>query len=386
MTASPYAVDLRPLADPAGLEARWTALEAKAGDGGLFRSWMWVGAWLAALPAEVAPLLLSVTRDGADAGLAVLVAGRQTRHGFVNTRSLHLTETGRGDLDGLTVEYNGLLGAAEDRGAIERAALDALLDHHNDWDELFLSGLTPADLAAWRAAAEARGMWEHARNVTPYYYVDLAAVRDGAGDYMDGLSRNTRQQLRRAVREYEKAGPLALTVAADAEQALAFFATMKDLHQAYWNERGQPGAFANPIFETVHQALIRDHTADGGVQMVRVQCGDADVGYLYNLVHGGRVYGYQSGFCYEADSKRKPGLVSHYLAIEHNIAAGAGVYDFMAGRGQHKGSLSSVQEDMAWITLQRRRPVLRLERGLKGLRRWWLARKAPADGEAPPAG
>ena len=104
------------------------------------------------------------------------------------------------------------------------------------------------------------------------------------------------------------------------------------------------------------------------------------------LLHGGRVYGYQSGFCYEADSKRKPGLVSHYLAIEHNIAAGAGVYDFMAERGQHKGSLSSVQEDMAWITLQRRRPVLRLERGLKGLRRWWLDRKAPADGEAPPAG
>ena len=45
----------------------------------------------------------------------------------------------------------------------------------------------------------------------------------------------------------------------------------------------------------------------------------------------GVISNYQSGFLYESDSQLKPGLVSHMLAIDHNLDSGARTYDFLAG-------------------------------------------------------
>ena len=57
--------------------------------------------------------------------------------------------------------------------------------------------------------------------------------------------------------------------------------------------------------------------------MLRITAGGRIIGYLYNFVHAGHVYNYQSGFAYEDDPVVKPGFVSHYLAIEHYLAGTA---------------------------------------------------------------
>jgi len=200
--------------------------------------------------------------------------------------------------------------------------------------------------------------------------VELAAVRAGGRPYLDGLSANTRQQLRRAMRGYEARGPLRLTVAATAAEALAWFERLATLHQATWTGRGREGAFAYPFFARFHRALIERHHAAGLVELAKVTAGEGEVGYLYNFLWRGRVLSYQSGFAYEADARLKPGLVSHALCIERHLAAGAAAYDFLAGDARYKTSLGRPGPRSAYLILQRPRLKFAVERGLARAKRF----------------
>jgi CelD/BcsL family acetyltransferase involved in cellulose biosynthesis len=77
--------------------------------------------------------------------------------------------------------------------------------------------------------------------------------------------------------------------------------------------------------------VIETSFPEGGIEIVRVSCGNAPIGYIHCLVRGGWIGSYLSGFDYEADNKVKPGLVSFYLYIEHKLKTGGEVFDFLAG-------------------------------------------------------
>ena len=173
------------------------------------------------------------------------------------------------------------------------------------------------------------------------HYVDLEALRRSGGEYLGLLGSHTRYNVRRSIREYEKLGPLVLESAASPEQASAFLSGLRQLHQAYWQQKGLPGSFANPFFNEFHAELIRSHFAEGAIQLLRMSAGKAVLGYLYNFVDQGRVYNYQSGYDYELCPKQysRPGFVTHVYAVEFNRTAGHHIYDFMAGDSEYKQTL-----------------------------------------------
>lgn len=361
---APLDFDLAEPAEPARLEPEWRALEAESAPS-FFLSWAWIGSWLETLPTAARPQILSARQGTATVALGLLCRRDVTRHGFVRSNGVFLNETGDPALDSLTIEHNGLLTRRDlDAGATLTDALRFLTDRAPDWNELGIGGLVP------RGPLPAiPGLRQHINAVKPAPYVDLATIRAKGTAYLDSLSANTRQQVRRARRLYESRGALSFATARDAAEALSYLAELKTLHQAYWTARAKPGSFSNPYFERFHDRLIRDHFADNVIRLHRIAAGDHVIGYLYNFRYRGRVSAYQSGFRYEADPKLKPGLVSHALAIESALSDGDSVYDFLAGEAQHKRSLGTASTDMLWLTWQRDAWVFRLEDGLRRLKR-----------------
>jgi CelD/BcsL family acetyltransferase involved in cellulose biosynthesis len=349
-----------PISDLDAVGTLWEDLETRS-DHSLFQSWGWIGTWLASLPARERPGLLVGRCDGRVVALATLGRRMRWRYGWQFIRGLFLNETGDPRLDALTIEYNGILTERALGPAIAIQALRYLLERVEAWDELCLSGVAEPDLEASRAV----GLQPHIRAHQPCDYVDLAAIRAAGGDYLTQISRNARYQIRRALRRYEERGELSVTAAASVGEALEFLAALKTLHQSYWVSRGKPGSFANPYFERFHCALVRNRFAHGEIELLRIAAGNEPVGYLYNLVRAGHVYGYQSGFRYEDDPAVKPGLVSHFQAIERHLAAGTAIYDFMAGGAQHKQSLGTHRTTMIWLTARRPRLRYRLEDALR---------------------
>lgn len=317
--------------DLAALETRWRALQAAASPS------FFLGAdflFTAAPQRFPDPWLLSVRAQGQD-----LALGLFNRAGGY----LRLHETGAAPWDGLFIEHNGLLLRQG-----HEAVLGPALRHAARRHRLVLSGVAPALLAAGRAAG-----WLGLRARRDVPVVDLAVLPQGdaaaaVAAYVQSLSPGTRAQIRRAWRraETQAGAALRITAAADNGEAEAFFTRLVALHQARWQAAGQPGAFADPAIIAFHRALIaRAHPA-GGVALLRVSAGEAEIGYLYNLRAGTHVMNYQAGLVAAPHAQDKPGLLCHAMAIGLARADGARAYDLLAGQSRYKSSLLT-QDDRA---------------------------------------
>jgi CelD/BcsL family acetyltransferase involved in cellulose biosynthesis len=322
-------ITLRAPPAPAVLEAAWRELETKA-DISFFQSWTWTGCLFA--ERFTRPLLLRAERDG------VVVALGLFQRGLL---SLHLGETGVAARDTIYIEHNGLLRARDGAPSIADL-LRAILRQGVIPRRVRLSGV---DTAHHAAASEVGGRIVARRaHVAPM--VDLS-VR--GRDWIAGLSANTRQQLRRSTRAY---GAPIVERAQTVAQAHDFLDALAALHQKTWRQRGLPGAFAEPFFRRFHRELIARGLPRDEIDLLRVHADGATIGYLYNFRHRGHVLAYQSGFDYAAArGAQKPGMTCHQLAIDMYAAAGAQIYDFLAGDHRYKRSLANGQTRLYWLTL-----------------------------------
>lgn len=364
-------VAIGPLPRLEQLAFEWRALEPRA-DASFFMSWSWMGAWVATVPDRAALRLVRVSRGFETVGLAIVSRRRQSWRGPLRRTALTLNATGDVDLDRITIEFNDVLADRPLAAAVRLEVIAALARIGAQWDELHLPGLASAH---WGGRPFPRRMAAAVRS-EPAFAVDLEAVRAASTEgavrdrYLGLLSANTRSQVRRSIKEYEQLGPLVLTEASSVEEALEHLGGMRGLHQAYWNERGEPGAFAHAYFEQFHRRLIGDAFARGEIQLLRLSAGESVVGYLYNFVCRGQVLNYQSGFDYRLAGKAaRPGLVMHTLAIVSAAERGLFTYDFMAGANRGKESLATVRYTMDWVTLRQPRLSFWIDDRLRDLRR-----------------
>jgi len=317
-----------PVTDFAALGRLWRQLEPEVPGHGFFQSWSWVGCLAEERYPD--PVLLRAEQDGRLLGLALF-----NRRGG----QLCLGESGDPGLDAPFIEHNAPLAPPAIGAALLRAAWGV-----RGARRLVLSGV-PAE------AMEAAGgtAWRAQRRDAPF--ADLVALRARGEGALGLCSANARQQIRRSDRFYAARGELTLTCLAD---PLAGFAAMLPLHARSWAARGKPGAFATPWMRRFHNDLITAAHPRGEVEMLHITAGGADVGYLYNFRHGGRVHAYQSGFDLAGAGRHgKPGLTSHRLAIERALAEGDSVYDFLAGADRYKLSLSQGSQPLWWVELVR---------------------------------
>jgi len=212
-----------------------------------------------------------------------------------------------------------------------------------------------------------RGLYRE-QSAVPSYWIALDLLAGDDGELYPVLSSNARQQLRRAIRQFEKFGKLRLDRAAGRSEARKFLAELKELHIATWQSRGKTHAFSRPFFEAFHQQLIERHIAEGAVQLLRASAGSRLIGYLYNFRFSDRIYAYQSGFAYD-ENRARPGAVAHALAIRDAYHYGAAIYDFLAGRNRLKESYASGSAPMFWEVVQQPRLAFRAERLARSAKR-----------------
>lgn len=380
LTDGPIRFSLEPFPGMDAMAKRWLDLEQRA-DCTSFLSWKWVGNWLALDGKE--PVVLVGQRSGQTVCLGLLEFRARFRHGVLRSRGLFLNETGDPDQDIIAIENNGLLCEAGLEEHATLAALDYLVglpDGHpllGTWDELRMGGVA----VELEAAALAHGLRLHTINRRGTAVVDLAALRREGGRYLDHLSANTRYQIRRSIRLYEQRGPLRLDRAQSSEEALAYFDGLKSLHQPYWVARTGKGAFSYPLLVQFHQRFMTTTSINTDYEILRIRCGDDDLGYIYNLVYGRWSGFYLGGFRFEDDNKLKPGMVCFALALqtqldETPLSQPVDVFDFLAGDQRYKTSLATRQPGLAWFDVQKPRLKLRIEDVARRARAYVIARTA----------
>ena len=341
----PLSIAVRPVENFRTLEFAWRELEGRS-DGSFFQSWAWTGCLAEERFAE--PWLLSAKHG--DRTVALGLFNRASRQPLRLDRPLYLGESGVPAMDSVFIEYNGLLLDRDAGGGIAEQCWSALGDGALKGARWVLGGVLPTVQAALPGNRVIR-----VRVRRPVSFHELFASAETP--IIDRLSANARQQLRRAMRGWEKIGPLTLEVARTREESVTFLNGLKTLHQRYWTGRGKPGAFAEPFFERFHRELIGRPGAGQAVDLLRVTAGTRVVGYLYNFVHRGWVAAYQSGFDFNQDADRlKPGMVCHLLAMEHYRQAGMQAYDFLGGEARYKRTLANAETELLWLEVRHKSP------------------------------
>jgi CelD/BcsL family acetyltransferase involved in cellulose biosynthesis len=79
-----------------------------------------------------------------------------------------------------------------------------------------------------------------------------------------------------------------------------------------------------------------------------------------------------SGINYQLEPNLRPGMLAHWMAIEASLATGKRSYDFLAGDARYKRSLSTAEDKVLWLVLQRPRLKLQVETWVRKAKRQWL--------------
>ena len=333
------------------LEARWHALETRSRCS-FFQSWIWIGAWLRTLCPLPRARLMSVWLDDECVGLGIVV--EQRRWFALGLKHVRLHQVGDRVADSITIEFNGVLS----RDGCEHDVLAACVAHfeHRErhWLTLYLPGLDMDGIPLERLRSPRLRLQMMTR---PTPYVDLASLRSTQQDYVSTVpGSSTRARLRRTARKLaDQFGPLACSTAVTQPDRLAFFDELVRLHQAHWDEdTGEHGAFGDPRIVAFHRALIAASTSDAGVHLMRLEAGDATVGYLYHLVWRGTSCFYQAGIDYrQVGQAGSPGLLLLASAINEFLGNGFDRYELMAGHVDYKRALAMAEGRMGWLSVDR---------------------------------
>lgn len=204
------------------------------------------------------------------------------------------------------------------------------------------------------------------------YGVDLKTLRAEDKPYINVLSKNKRQQVRRAIKAYEATGEIKLDVANSVEQAKSMLVELAELHEKTWAQRGEMGAFSSDYFTQFHNQLIEESFEKGEILVCQLATPEKVIGYIYGFVYNNEFLFYQNGFTYESDNKFKPGFVSHYYLINYFMERGLDIYDFLEGDAGYKQSLSNHARNMYELTLFKPTLINRLYLFAHGRAKAWL--------------
>ncbi len=360
----PLTTRITPLHTLEDIESKWQALEAAA-DCSFFQSWGWIGTWLAQAQRHCHLHIYQASRANEIIALAIIDIDNLKRRRIITSRTIALNESVNAEHN-MFVEYNGLLTRKGDEKLAWTQFLLDLAELAEQWDEIRLTNV-PAECADEAIAAQLNLRLVLDAENSPWI-ADLRDISD-VDSIIAKLGRKRRWQLRRSIREYEKAGPLSIDAAADIEQALAYFDEMGKLHSARWQRVGRRGAYARDNWVAFHRDLIARTFDLNNIQLLRIRCGERDIGFIYNFIWRGAALVLQTGFASEQQNILRPGYVSHLLAMQFNAELGTTHYDFMIGDSEYKRTLGQAGARQLSVRLQRPRFKFAAEKLLQTIAR-----------------
>ena len=356
-----------PVAQYPELVIDWKALAKKINNTNSFLERYWLEAWLTEL-ADTNTLAVKMVdqQNGELVGLGFLGSSICKRRKFFTVKQYTLNSS-TAENRNMVIEYNQLLCAPERFTELHQQFIVAVFQHLlKAGEELHLpfSVIKNINCLSGKNSQLPATTVELEQSLTAWQ-----VVKQGKEPFLSSayLSANRRHQIRRAIRLYEQRfqNPLQVIQPVSVDEALQFFDKLGELHTRYWQSKGLPGSFANPIWVAFHRRLIESGFSNGRVQLLKFCAGSRVVGYLYNHVHGDWVGNIQSGFDYSIDDKRlKPGFVCHTMAIQLNFDSGRRYYDMLAGDGEQKSSLANAQSELHSWVIQRSSVGRRIENSL----------------------
>jgi CelD/BcsL family acetyltransferase involved in cellulose biosynthesis len=201
-------------------------------------------------------------------------------------------------------------------------------------------------------------------------------------DYLAGLSKSHRKQVRQLCRRVLDSGRAVWRTASTSAQFEEAWAVFVDLHQRRRRSLGERGCFYSPRFSLFHYEVARKLLARGELRLHTLELDGRPLAAEYHLAGGGTVYGYQAG----VDPTRlddQPGRLAGIAVVRAAIADGYRAYDLLRGDEPYKAHWRAVPTPMEQWTIVNPRWSSRARYAARRTYRWLRGR---LKGEEQPVG
>ena len=160
------------------------------------------------------------------------------------------------------------------------------------------------------------------------------ALPGSLDEYLAGLSRNFRSQVRRHHRKVLK-HPEVEFRQVDADEAGSFARELVRLNRARMSDKGTESSFETEAFRNFFLDAVPGLADEGIAWMDTMIQGDKVLAATLTLLHADRMYFYSAGFDDSASALR-PGTALHLEVLTRGIERGYVSYDFLRGGEPYK--------------------------------------------------
>ncbi|MBV7299791.1 GNAT family N-acetyltransferase [Enterovibrio paralichthyis] len=352
---------------PVWLKQAWCELEQRA-EPNFFLSWLWIGTWLDSFVDDF--WVIEARKQGKTVGLGVIVKNPPHFPSFREKYFLH--RTGNLSHDQIWIEYNDFLLDTTEQEVIRQKMVECLVYTIDRRGAIVIgASLDETFQCISQLGLTKRKIWE-----TKNYAIDLTELRSKGQTVLESLSRNSRSQILRSLRNYRQIGEISLHKAQTVDEAKSLLIRAKPLHLARWNEQHPKSGFANHNFVTFHERLIERGISSGAVELYHVKAGNETLSIIYNFHYNNRIYFYLCAINYcHTSAQYKPGLVSHYLLIDKALNEGIACYDFMGGDARYKASFSNRQGELSVSQFEHPSMLLSFEGKFRFAKEWIVKKR-----------
>lgn len=332
----------------------WQKLEKKICNDNMFLSWDWMQNVLSQNieKSYVVELfqnleLVAICIIGVSDGLI--------RRGYLN-------KTGNSDIDQVWIEHNDILASkntlAEFRHLIIDHILNSPLLNIQSLDlDMTASGLTEG--------LKEKQMINTAQSPGFIKELDSIICKESL---LNTLSKNSRSQLKRSIKNLEKNGSLNVEFLSNEQQKQHALDEIAKRHKVQWRQSEWGSGFDNPCFCDFHHQLIKSKNT---LISCLKQNGNV-LAYGYYFVLNTRVSFYLSAIQKHQDNNIKVGLIFHSLTMLKFANLGITKYDFLAGDARYKRSLSDQEYTLQSSRLYKKNLLGSVEYLLRKLKRKFI--------------
>jgi len=328
------------------LGAEWDELLDHSDQRAFFLRWAWSQLWWRTFRPPHSHLFIILCRDsqGRLTGLAPLYWKQRRTAGIRHLRELHFLGTG---IYAQTSEYLDVVA----RRGYERAVADAVagfLRRDPEWDRVCLTEV-PADSTVLPLLQQALGEAAQITGCNRSYYVDTSTDWE---TFTTRLTKSARENIFRRRRRIFKTFESEFRLVDSAGELEPAMDALVRLHQARWQTKGEPGAFALNGAEQLLREAARFAFRDGRLRLWTLSLNKKVAAALLGFVDNGVLHAFQSGFD-PAYTHIGLGGVMNGLCISASVEDKVvDYYDFMGGIDAYKQSWTKTSWDsvsMTWL-------------------------------------
>ena len=177
----------------------------------------------------------------------------------------------------------------------------------------------------------------------------VLALPDAWNDYVSGLGKNMREQIKRYPKRLGKEFRVEYQLAQSADEVRIALDDLFQLHGKRWRARGQAGVLATPRRQKFHRVLCEALRRKNQLRLWTLRCDDRAACVLLSYFYDGRYSFFIGGF--EPELMRwSVGTCLFARVFQLAIEEGAHEFDFLRGEEEYKYRFGAVNRDYKTLT------------------------------------